>query len=73
MAPSADVTLPSSWIGVAASTIRPGPAGAAAAGAASCPLAAPSGFIEVDEATRTLLVVRIAHRAEAYRRPPPTT
>ena len=28
-------------------------------------------LIEVDEATRTVLVVRIAHRADAYRPPPP--
>jgi mRNA interferase RelE/StbE len=30
-------------------------------------------LIEVDEAARIVLVVRIAHRAEAYRPPPPTT
>jgi mRNA-degrading endonuclease RelE of RelBE toxin-antitoxin system len=30
-------------------------------------------LIEVDEATRTVLVVRIAHRAQVYRPPPPTT
>ena len=30
-------------------------------------------LIEVDEATHTVLVVRIAHRAEAYRPPPPGT
>lgn len=30
-------------------------------------------LIEVDEATRTMLVVRIAHRADAYRPPPPAT
>ena len=29
-------------------------------------------LIEADEATRSVLVVRIAHRAEAYRPPPPT-
>jgi mRNA interferase RelE/StbE len=28
-------------------------------------------LIEVDELARTVLVVRIAHRAEAYRPPPP--
>ena len=30
-------------------------------------------LIEVNEEARTVLVVRIAHRAEAYRPPPPTT
>ena len=30
-------------------------------------------LIEVDEAARTLLVMRIAHRAQAYRPPPPST
>jgi len=29
-------------------------------------------LVEVDEAARSLLVVRIAHRSEAYRPPPPT-
>jgi mRNA-degrading endonuclease RelE of RelBE toxin-antitoxin system len=29
-------------------------------------------LIEVDESTRTVLVVRIAHRAEAYRPPSPS-
>ncbi|RFU21134.1 type II toxin-antitoxin system RelE family toxin [Geodermatophilus marinus] len=28
-------------------------------------------LIDVDDGTRTVLVVRIAHRAEAYRPPPP--
>ena len=28
-------------------------------------------LIDVDESARTVLVVRIAHRAEAYRPPPP--
>jgi mRNA interferase RelE/StbE len=30
-------------------------------------------LIELDEDARTVLVVRIAHRADAYRPPPPTT
>ncbi|WP_222271892.1 type II toxin-antitoxin system RelE family toxin [Modestobacter marinus] len=30
-------------------------------------------LIEVDESARTVLVLRIAHRAEAYRPPPPST
>jgi mRNA-degrading endonuclease RelE of RelBE toxin-antitoxin system len=28
-------------------------------------------LIEIDESARTVLVVRIAHRAEVYRPPPP--
>ena len=30
-------------------------------------------LIQVDEAARTVLVLRIAHRAEVYRPPPPST
>ena len=30
-------------------------------------------LIQVDEAARTVLVLRIAHRAEVYRPPPPAT
>ncbi|WP_409330821.1 type II toxin-antitoxin system RelE family toxin [Trujillonella humicola] len=30
-------------------------------------------LVEIDEHARTVLVVRIAHRAEAYRPPPPGT
>jgi mRNA interferase RelE/StbE len=30
-------------------------------------------LIQVDDAARTVLVLRIAHRAEAYRPPPPST
>ncbi|MBB3086662.1 type II toxin-antitoxin system RelE family toxin [Geodermatophilus sabuli] len=29
-------------------------------------------LIDIDESARTVLVVRIAHRAEVYRPPPPT-